>query len=170
MVGIHAGVPAPCRAPWRAHARGAEGSRLHQGENRAADRERRRRRARERGRFLAIISLRRFESDCGRLTNTAKETMNAPSVPIRDPSSVGAVTAQKAHFNSPLRLKGGAELPAYDIAYETYGELNAAKSNAVLVCHALNASHHVAGFYEGEKDSLGWWDNLVGPGKALDTD
>src|SRR5947209_1863470 len=92
--------------------------------------------------------------------------MNAP----HDPSSVGAVTAQKAHFNSPLRLKGGAELPAFEIAYETYGELNAARSNAVLVCHALNASHHVAGYYAEDPSSVGWWDNLVGPGKALDTD
>jgi homoserine O-acetyltransferase len=91
--------------------------------------------------------------------------MNAP----HDPSSVGAVTAQKAHFDAPLKLRGGAVLPAYDIAYETYGELNAAKSNAVLVCHALNASHHVAGYYENEKDNVGWWDNLVGPGKPLDT-
>jgi len=95
--------------------------------------------------------------------------MNAPPVPTRDPSSLGAVKAKMAHFNSPLRLTGGAELPRYEIAYETYGDLNAAKSNAVLVCHALNASHHVAGFYEGEKDSVGWWDNLVGPGKPLDT-
>ena len=80
------------------------------------------------------------------------------------------VEAKKASFAEPLRLKGGAVLPAYDIAYETYGELNAAKSNAVLVCHALNASHHVAGTYAGEPDNVGWWDNLVGPGKPLDTD
>ena len=73
--------------------------------------------------------------------------MNAP----HDPSSVGAVTAQKAHFDAPIRLRSGAELPAYEIAYETYGELNAARSNAVLVCHALNASHHVAGFYEDDE-------------------
>jgi homoserine O-acetyltransferase/O-succinyltransferase len=91
--------------------------------------------------------------------------MNAP----HDPSSVGAVTAQKAHFDAPIGLRSGAELPAYDIAYETYGELNAARSNAVLVCHALNASHHVAGFYAGEPSNVGWWDNLVGPGKPLDT-
>jgi len=91
--------------------------------------------------------------------------MNAP----HDPSSVGAATAQKAHFSAPLRLRGGAELPGFDLAYETYGTLNAAKSNAVLVCHALNASHHVAGYYEKEKDNIGWWDNLVGPGKPLDT-
>ncbi|HEX2566462.1 MAG TPA: homoserine O-acetyltransferase [Burkholderiales bacterium] len=91
--------------------------------------------------------------------------MNAP----HDPSSVGAAHAQIARFDSPLRLRSGASLPAYELAYETYGELNAARSNAVLVCHALNASHHVAGYYENEKDNVGWWDNLVGPGKPLDT-
>ena len=91
--------------------------------------------------------------------------MNAP----HDPSSVGAATAQKAQFAEPLRLRGGAELPSYEIAYETYGRLNEARSNAVLVCHALNASHHVAGFYENEPNNVGWWDNLVGPGKPLDT-
>jgi homoserine O-acetyltransferase/O-succinyltransferase len=89
--------------------------------------------------------------------------LNAP----HDPSSVGAVTAQKAHFDQPIKLRSGAQLPSYDIAYETYGELNAARSNAVLVCHALNASHHVAGTYEN--GDVGWWDNLVGPGKPLDT-
>jgi homoserine O-acetyltransferase len=91
--------------------------------------------------------------------------MNAPQ---HDPSSVGPVVAQKMRFDDPLRLKSGAELPSYEIAYETYGELNAAKSNAVLVCHALNASHHVAGYYENDKSNVGWWDNLVGPGKPLD--
>ena len=80
------------------------------------------------------------------------------------------VQAQKARFTEPLKLRGGAVLPDYEIAYETYGRLNAARSNAVLVCHALNASHHVAGNYAGQPDSLGWWDNLVGPGKPLDTD
>jgi homoserine O-acetyltransferase len=72
-------------------------------------------------------------------------------------------------FDAPLKLKGGATLPSYDIAYETYGQLNAEKSNAVLVCHALNASHHVAGYYADDPKNVGWWDNLVGPGKALDT-
>src|SRR5256886_16364531 len=95
--------------------------------------------------------------------------MNAPSVPTRDPSSVGAVTAQKARFEHPLKLRGGATLPSYEIAYEPYGELNAARSNAVLVCHALNASHHVAGYYAEDQANIGWWDNLVGPGKPLDT-
>src|SRR5437764_11358611 len=91
--------------------------------------------------------------------------MNAP----HDPSSVGAAVAQKAQFSEPLRLKGGATLPAFEIAYETYGELNAARTNAVLVCQALNASHHVAGYYAEQADNIGWWDNLVGPGKPLDT-
>jgi len=95
--------------------------------------------------------------------------MNAPTVPTRDPRSVGAPKAELAHFASPLKLKGGATLPSYDIAYETYGQLNAAKSNAVLVCHALNASHHVAGYYADDPQNIGWWDNLVGPGKSLDT-
>ena len=72
-------------------------------------------------------------------------------------------------FDAPLKLKGGATLPSYEIAYETYGQLNAEKSNAVLVCHALNASHHVAGYYAEDPKNVGWWDNLVGPGKALDT-
>ena len=74
------------------------------------------------------------------------------------------------HFAQPLLLQSGATLRDYMLMYETYGTLNADKSNAVLVCHALNASHHVAGEYEGQPKSLGWWDNMVGPGKPLDTD
>jgi homoserine O-acetyltransferase len=84
--------------------------------------------------------------------------------------SIGIVTPQKMHFSQPLPLRSGSSLPAYELAYETYGSLNAERSNAVLVCHALNASHHVAGTYEGQPKSEGWWDNLVGPGKPLDTD
>jgi homoserine O-acetyltransferase len=74
------------------------------------------------------------------------------------------------HFAEPLLLQSGASLRDYMLMYETYGTLNADKSNAVLVCHALNASHHVAGEYEGKPKSTGWWDNMVGPGKPLDTD
>ena len=81
--------------------------------------------------------------------------------------SIGQVTPQQAHFSQPLPLKSGAALAAYTLVYETYGKLNAARDNAVLVCHALNASHHVAGL--DAKGELGWWDNLVGPGKPLDT-
>jgi homoserine O-acetyltransferase/O-succinyltransferase len=83
--------------------------------------------------------------------------------------SLGHVTPQSRHFAEPLPLQSGARLADYTLVYETYGTLNAERSNAVLVCHALNASHHVAGTYEGRARSEGWWDNLVGPGKALDT-
>jgi len=72
-------------------------------------------------------------------------------------------------FAGPLALRSGASLGDYTLAYETYGTLNAERSNAVLVCHALNASHHVAGVYEGQAKSEGWWDNMVGPGKPVDT-
>ena len=85
-------------------------------------------------------------------------------------SSVGVVKPQSLHFEEPLQLRSGARLRDYTLVYETYGTLNADKSNAVLVCHALNASHHVAGTYDGIARSEGWWDNLVGPGKPLDTD
>ena len=73
------------------------------------------------------------------------------------------------HFDAPLPLQSGSTLHDYALSYETYGTLNARKSNAVLVCHALNASHHVAGVYAGQPNSEGWWDNMIGPGKALDT-
>ena len=73
------------------------------------------------------------------------------------------------HFAEPLRLQSGASLRDYTLAYETYGTLNAERSNAVLICHALNASHHVAGVYADQARSEGWWDNMVGPGKSVDT-
>ncbi len=73
------------------------------------------------------------------------------------------------HFAAPLLLRSGAVLSHYTLVYETYGTLNAEKTNAVLVCHALNASHHVAGTYADQTKSEGWWDNLIGPGKPLDT-
>jgi homoserine O-acetyltransferase len=74
------------------------------------------------------------------------------------------------HFTEPLPLRSGASVRGYDLAYETYGELNADRSNAVLICHALNASHHVAGVYAGQDKSEGWWDTMIGPGKPVDTD
>ncbi|MEY4316374.1 MAG: hypothetical protein RI902_182 [Pseudomonadota bacterium] len=73
------------------------------------------------------------------------------------------------HFAEALPLQSGASLRDYTLAYETYGTLNAERSNAVLICHALNASHHVAGVYEGQAKSEGWWDNMIGPGKPVDT-
>ena len=99
-------------------------------------------------------------------------TGGTPSAPLQalPGRSVGAVTAQHAQFDEPLPLSGGRALPSYTLAFETYGMLNEDRSNAVLVCHALNASHHVAGFYADDVGDVGWWDNMVGPGKALDTD
>jgi len=79
-------------------------------------------------------------------------------------------TPQSLHFQAPLPLQSGARIRGYDLTYETYGQLNAARDNAVLVCHALNASHHVAGVYAGQDKSEGWWDNMIGPGKPVDTD
>ncbi|QDC45182.1 homoserine O-succinyltransferase MetX [Methylophilus medardicus] len=88
---------------------------------------------------------------------------------MSESNSVGIVKAQVAHFTQPLALKSGAVLPQYHLTYETYGELNAAKTNAVLICHALSGNHHVAGRYTPEDKYPGWWDNLIGPGKPLDT-
>jgi homoserine O-acetyltransferase len=88
----------------------------------------------------------------------------------RTASSVGIVSAREAHFEVPLRLSSGAILPRYQLVYETYGTLNERKDNAILVCHALSGSHHVAGQYAGDPRAVGWWDNMVGPGKPVDTD
>ncbi|RUM71452.1 MAG: homoserine O-acetyltransferase [Sulfurovum sp.] len=78
------------------------------------------------------------------------------------------IETKTAHFSAPLYLESGRILEPYEIAYESYGELNKDKSNVVLVCHALSGSHHAAGVYEGERKA-GWWDGLIGEGKALDT-
>ena len=78
-------------------------------------------------------------------------------------------SSQSMHFEAPLPLQSGASIRAYDLAFETYGTLNADRSNAVLICHALNASHHVAGVYADQPKSEGWWDSMIGPGKPVDT-
>ncbi|MDR2926303.1 MAG: homoserine O-acetyltransferase [Azoarcus sp.] len=83
--------------------------------------------------------------------------------------SVGIVTPQTARFEETLPLRSGSRLDGYELVFETYGALNEARSNAVLVCHALSGSHHVAGRYADEDRDSGWWNNLVGPGKPLDT-
>jgi homoserine O-acetyltransferase/O-succinyltransferase len=84
------------------------------------------------------------------------------------------VQSQSLHFDAPLMLQSGKSIRDYDLAFETYGTLNADKSNAVLVCHALNASHHVAGVYANadekiQEKSAGWWDSMIGPDKPVDT-
>jgi len=78
-------------------------------------------------------------------------------------------TPLSMRFEDALPLQSGASIHDYSLSYETYGELNADKSNAVLICHALNASHHVAGVYADQPNNVGWWDNMIGPGKPVDT-
>ena len=125
----------------------------------------------KKGAWLYWVHQRRFASLAGALTNSAKHVMPAASVV----STVGStmtltVVPQTMHFEQALPLQGGGVLHAYQLHYETYGVLNAKRDNAVLICHALNASHHAAGVYEGEPKSHGWWDNMIGPGKPVDTD
>ncbi|MCD8521768.1 MAG: homoserine O-acetyltransferase [Saccharospirillaceae bacterium] len=83
--------------------------------------------------------------------------------------SVGLVTPQLQHFDQPLTLRSGRVLSQYDLMYETYGSLNADKSNAVLICHALSGDHHAAGYHSMDDKKPGWWDSAIGPGKAIDT-
>ncbi|MEE8296698.1 MAG: homoserine O-acetyltransferase, partial [Hyphomicrobium sp.] len=84
--------------------------------------------------------------------------------------SVGLVSPKTQHFDAPLALDSGASLDSYELCYETYGELNAARDNAVLICHALSGDHHAAGYHDSTDQKSGWWDNCIGPGKPLDTD
>ncbi len=83
--------------------------------------------------------------------------------------SLGVVKPEILHFAEPLSLQSGASIANYNLVVETYGQLNAKKNNAVLICHALNASHHVAGISADNPENIGWWDNMVGPGKPVDT-
>jgi homoserine O-acetyltransferase len=83
--------------------------------------------------------------------------------------SLGLVTPQVLNFATPLKLQSGASIADYSLVVETYGQLNAQKNNAILICHALNASHHVAGVSASDPNDVGWWDNMVGPGKPVDT-
>lgn len=84
-------------------------------------------------------------------------------------NSIGLVSPQLAHFDTPLELRSGRMLESYDILYETYGVLNAEKTNAVLICHALSGDHHAAGYHSMEDKKPGWWDTAIGPNKAIDT-
>ncbi len=88
------------------------------------------------------------------------------SIPV---DSVGLVTSRTLHFDTPLDLDCGQALAQYDLIVETYGELNADRSNAILICHALSGDHHAAGYYSMEEKKPGWWDSAIGPGKPIDT-
>ncbi|MEE4144158.1 MAG: homoserine O-acetyltransferase [Halieaceae bacterium] len=92
--------------------------------------------------------------------------MNTPP----DSRSVGIVEPRIARFEAPLPLACGRDLSDYQLVYETYGELNEARSNAVLVCHALSGNHHAAGYHSAGDKKPGWWDECIGPGKPIDTD
>jgi homoserine O-acetyltransferase len=83
--------------------------------------------------------------------------------------SIGIVETQINHYSEALILECGQTLPEYDIAFETYGELNADASNAILICHALSGDQHVAGYHSMDDKKPGWWDSAIGPGKAIDT-
>ena len=102
-------------------------------------------------------------------TSSTQDAPHAINASARAHGSVGVVHTQYMHFDEPLPLVSGQMLVAYDLAIETYGTLNTRASNAVLICHALNASHHVAGAAADNPDDIGWWDNMVGPGKPVDT-
>lgn len=84
--------------------------------------------------------------------------------------NVGVVTPSVFHYPEPFVLQNGGALEGFDLVYETYGNLNATASNAVLICHALSGHHHAAGYHDSADTKTGWWDSCIGPGKAMDTD
>lgn len=91
------------------------------------------------------------------------------SQPAEAGGSVGIVTPQTIVIDTPLLLACGRSLPRFELVIETYGTLNAARSNAVLICHALSGDHHAAGFHSADDRKPGWWDSAIGPGKPIDT-
>lgn len=102
------------------------------------------------------------------MPNTHTPPISIQATAAASPSSLGIVSPQKLHFDAPFTLACGRTLNGFDLMVETYGTLNANKSNAVLICHALSGHHHAAGLHEGD-DKPGWWDAYIGPGKAIDT-
>jgi homoserine O-acetyltransferase len=102
----------------------------------------------------------------------AHDPTRGPADPMRDhlaADSVGLVVPHSARFEQALELDCGRRLDGFELVYESYGELNAARSNAVLICHALSGDHHAAGYHDGDDPKPGWWDACIGPGKAIDT-
>ena len=99
----------------------------------------------------------------------AKLAQNSDAKKDSDPNSVGIVTPQTFQCDTPLALQCGTTLPSYELVYETYGALNADKSNAILICHALSGHHHAAGFHSEEEQKPGWWDTCIGPNKPINT-
>jgi homoserine O-acetyltransferase len=112
-----------------------------------------------------------FDPETGITLSTEKTLPSAEQQKAsREPGSVGIVVPQQHTFREPLELACGRALNEYTLVYETYGTLNADKSNAVLICHALSGHHHAAGYHSESDKRPGWWDNYIGPGKPIDTD
>jgi len=97
--------------------------------------------------------------------------VNAESDPApgQPPNSVGVVSPRRFHHPEPFELQCGRHLAEFELVFETYGELNASRSNAILVCHALSGHHHAAGYHSTDDTKAGWWDACIGPGKPIDT-
>ena len=104
-----------------------------------------------------------------RPNNTSDSSPTDKSDTANSAGSVGIITPQTFHFSEPLTLECNRTLPSFDLIIETYGTLNQDKSNAILICHALSGSHHAAGFHSADDKKSGWWDNMIGPNKAIDT-
>lgn len=96
------------------------------------------------------------------------DDLSAPAL-VADPGSVGIVAPRDFVYSQPFTFKSGQTLPGFTLRYETYGQLNATRDNAILICHALSGDHHCAGRHSPDDRKSGWWDNLIGPGKAVDT-
>lgn len=92
--------------------------------------------------------------------------MQKSTRPVDD---IGLVEPKTKHFSETLALASGSELHGFDIVYETYGKLNKECSNAILICHALSGDHHVAGYHTPQDKKPGWWNNIIGPNKTIDT-
>ncbi len=82
---------------------------------------------------------------------------------------VGLVAPQDFVSNEPFTFDCGRAIPGFTLRYETYGRLNERRDNAIFVCHALSGDHHAAGIHHLSDRKTGWWNNLIGPGKAVDT-
>ena len=117
------------------------------------------------------LSTRRSGEECGLDSRVNRKRNIKKTMPESIPAdSVGLVSPETRHFDDPIRLDCGITLDTYDLRYETYGTLNAERSNAVLICHALSGDHHAAGYHSMADEKPGWWDNCIGPGKPVDTD
>ena len=94
---------------------------------------------------------------------------DALEITAAEPGEVGIVRPQDYRSDEPFTFECGRTLPGFTLRYETYGRLNAAGDNAILVCHALSGDHHCAGIHSLNDRKPGWWNNIIGPGKSLDT-